>query len=151
MDCICHIMTDAEHCTKGICTWTQVRNCPHELHGLSLFLQRICAVACTQKFDFGCLNFNRLTSTDRLNQHTVHAETCTGCELLYKFFVKFVSVNNYLHIIDGRAVVQRHKSDLFATTAGSDPSSYINFSSCCSILQQVRYFCSFYRFHTIIL
>ena len=38
MDGVCHVVTYAEYCTKCVCTWTQVCNSTHVLHGLSFFL-----------------------------------------------------------------------------------------------------------------
>ena len=49
VDSVRHIVADAEHCAKGVCSRTQMRYCTHELHCLSLLLQRICIVTCTQE------------------------------------------------------------------------------------------------------
>ena len=56
-----HIMTDTHNGTKGIGTHTQVSHLTQELHGMSLFLQRICIVGNAEHFNFTCLNLNCLT------------------------------------------------------------------------------------------
>ena len=137
-----HVMTDAEHCTKCIGTWTQVRYLTQELHRVSFLLQWISIVASTKYFYFACLNFTSLTRTYRFNQLTVYAKACACGDEFQHIFVEICQIDYNLHIIYSRTIVQGNKVYLFATTASTNPTFYIDHSSEIAALQQVNNFCS---------
>ena len=142
-----HIVTNAEHCTKGIGTRTQVSDFAQEFHGVTFFLQWICIVASTQHFDFFSLHFYFLTGTYRFHHYPVHAYTSSGSNQFQHLFIEISQIHYDLHIIYCRTVIQCDKVNLFATSTGANPSFHIDHSAKIFALQQINNFCSTNLFH----
>ena len=142
-----HVVTNAEHCTKGIGTRTQVSDLAQEFHGVTFFLQWICIVASTQHFDFFSLHFRFLTGTYRFHHYPVHAYTSSGSNQFQHLFIEISQIHYDLHIIYCRTVIQCDKVNLFATSTGANPSFHIDHSAKVFALQQINNFCSTNLFH----
>ena len=142
-----HVVTNAEHCTKGIGTRTQVSDLAQEFHGVTFFLQWICIVASTQHFDFFSLHFHLLTGTHRFHHYSVHTNTSPGSNQFQHLFIEISQIYYDLHIIYCRTVIQCDKVNLFATSAGANPSFHIDHSANIFALQQINNFCSTNLFH----
>lgn len=90
---------------------------------MAFFLQRISIrIGRTVNFYFSSLDLHILAFSLRLHQRTVYTDTRTCCYRLQKFFAQLVHVYNDLNIIYCRTVIQGYETNLFTTTAGTDPS-----------------------------
>ena len=96
------------------------------------------------------LDLHILAFSLRLHQRTVYADTRTCRYRLQKFFAQLVHVYNDLNIIYCRTVIQGDETNLFTTTAGTDPSFHVNGRTESFAFQYVYNFCSFNCFHVYI-
>ena len=142
-----HVVTDAVHGSKCVGSRTQVGDFAQKLHGVSFLLKRIGVVASTQYLYLAGLDFGFLSGTNRFCQYTVYAQACTGRDVFQQFFAEVGQIDHNLYIIYCRAVVQCDEVHLFATTAGTYPSLYVDHCTEVLALQQVNHFCSTNLFH----
>ena len=96
------------------------------------------------------LDLHILAFSLRLHQRTVYTDTRTCRYRLQKFFAQLVHVYNDLNIIYCRTVIQGYETNLFTTTAGTDPSFHVNGRTESFAFQYVYNFCSFNCFHVYI-
>ena len=151
MNGISHVMTNTEHRSECIRTWTEMSDLTQELHRMAFFLQRISIrIGRTVNFYFSSLDLHILAFSLRLHQRTVYTDTRTCCYRLQKFFAQLVHVYNDLNIIYCRTVIQGYETNLFTTTAGTDPSFHVNGRTESFAFQYVYNFCSFNCFHVYI-
>ena len=151
MNGISHVMTNTEYRTECIRTWTEMSDLTQELHRMAFFLQRISIrIGRTVNFYFSSLDLHILAFSLRLHQRTVYTDTRTCCYRLQKFFAQLVHVYNDLNIIYCRTVIQGYETNLFTTTAGTDPSFHVNGRTESFAFQYVYNFCSFNCFHVYI-
>ena len=142
-----HVVTNAEHCTKGIGTRTQVSNLAQEFHRVAFFLKWISIITNAQHFNLTSLNFGSLSGTYRFHQFTVYTDTCTGCNLFQHIFIKVSQIHYHLYIIYSRTIIQRDKVYLFATTTSTHPTFHIDHCTEITAFQKVYNFCSTNCFH----
>ena len=112
---------------------------------MALLLQRVSlGVGGTEHLKLTSLNLDRLSLAHRLDQHTVdlNRRSCgDGLELLIG---KLRHVEDYLHVLDCRTVVQRHKLNMLVASAGAHPTHDTHFLTYQFGSKQVNYLCTFH-------
>ena len=150
MDSESHGVTETQHAAKVIGTGTQVSDSAQELHGVTLFLQRIhFGVGSAIHLDGVSLNFHRLSLTLRFHQSTCHTKAGTRGNLFHQGFVKFGRVGHHLDIAHDRAVVDGDKGHAVVATLGSHPAFHTHFVSQTRFLgtfEQIDYFGSLHSY-----
>ena len=144
-----HVVAYAEHCPEGVGARTQVGNLAQELHGVAFLLQGVGVVARAQHFNLAGLHLHLLSGAHAGHQLSVHAEACSGGDVLQQGLVEAVEVYHHLHVVYGAAVVQCHEGHLLASPAGAHPSFHVDHRAEVFTAQQVGYLCSVNLFHFV--
>ena len=139
-----HIVTDAEDCTKRIGTEAQVGVLTHILKALSLLLHGVVTRTGTQYLYLGRMDLTGLTGCGALAELTLDTEARARRNLLEELFVKLVCVGNYLHIVDGRAVIECNKMYNLACAMGTYPTLGHNSLAIVLRLEDINYLCAFH-------
>ena len=116
----------------------------HSLERLALLLHGVVVAAETIDLQLGGLNLTGLTSTLTLYQQALYIDAGTCGDVLQQLLIKLGGVNDNLHILDGRTIVQRDEVDSLRTTVRAHPALHTNFFSKFGTLQYVNYLCSFH-------
>ena len=104
-----HIVTDAHDGSESIGAKTHVGILTHHLEALSFLLHRIGVVAETVYLQLRSLDLTTLSCTLTLNQYTFCTDTGSRGNILQELLVELCRVNDDLHILNGRTIVQGDK------------------------------------------
>ena len=140
----CHIVADAHHSSEGIGTQTHVSVLTHYLETLTLLLHGVVVAAQTVNLKLGSLDFAALTGTLTLNQHTLGADAGTCGDILQYLLVELSRINNNLHILDGRTVVEGNEVNCLRAAVRAHPTLYANLLAIFSALQHINNLCTFH-------
>ena len=144
---ICHIVADAEDCTKGVGPRAEVSHLSQELKGVLLLLQRIRIGVC-RAVDLNGISLYLycLSLALTLYQLAVYRETGTGGDLLEQLLIDLALVGNDLEVIHRGAVIHGDEGDILATPLGADPPLDIDLLiDVLRILDEVDYLYSFHK------
>ena len=139
-----HVVANAHHGTEGVGAKTHVGILTHHLERLALLLHGISVVAQTVDFQLRSLNLTSLSGTLTLDQRTLGTNAGTSGNLLQQLLVKLLRADHNLHVLDGRAIVQRNKVYRLARAVGTHPALHAYLFSIVRTLQYVNYLCSFH-------
>ena len=139
-----HVMAYAHHGSEGVGAQTHVGMLTHILEGLPLLLHGISTVAETINDKFLGLDLTTLTGCRTLDKSSDNTDTTTCSNVLQQLVVKLCRVNDHLHILDGRAIVERNEVDILVTAVRAYPTLHTDFLSVFRALQHVNYLCAFH-------
>ena len=137
-----HIMAYTHHSSESVGAQTKVRMLAHILKGLPLLLHGIVATTCAQELQVGALYFRVLTLSLTLYQFTRCAYACSSCDLLEQIGIHRCWVDNHLHVIDGRTVVQSDEIHHLTAAVSSHPALYVYLRTEVGALKYVHNLCS---------
>ena len=100
VDCYCHVMANAEHCSERVGTQAHVRVLAHVLEALTLFLHRVVVRAQAIDDNVLCLNLNGLSLALALDERALDAYAGTGGYALEFLCVHRSGVYNDLHVLN---------------------------------------------------
>ena len=104
-----HVMTNAEHSSKSVCTQTHMSVLTHILKRLSFLLHRIVCTTSAKHLNLSGLNFNTLSCTLAFNQCTLYAQASTCCDKFEHLCIKLFHISNNLYILYGTTIIQGNK------------------------------------------
>ena len=139
-----HVVANAHHSSECIGTQTHVSVLTHHLETLALLLHRIVVAAQTINLQLGSLDFAALTGTLTLNQCTLGANAGTSGDILQYLLVELSGINNNLHILDGRTVVEGNEVNCFRAAVRAHPTLYANFLAIFCAFQHINNLCTFH-------
>ena len=141
----------AEHGAKRVGARTQMRLLAQELHGMTLFLQRITGVGGAVHLYLIGLQLNGLAFALALGKSALCVDGRTRGDELQKLLLtaEAAHVEHYLQVLDGGAVVEGYELNVLVASARTHPALYIDLLTCicCRVCKQTFYGNSLYIFH----
>ena len=142
MDSHCHVVTDTHHSTESVGTQAQMSILTHILKALALLLHRIIGAAGAIDFNAFALNLTGLTLGGTFHKGADYTDAGTCRDEFQFLFANGSRVNDHLHVLDGRAIVEGNKVNGFGTAMRTHPAFHANFLAVFCVLQDINDFCS---------
>ena len=139
-----HIVADAHHGSEGVGAQAQMGILAHVLEALSLLLHGIVGSAGAIDLNAFALDLAGLSLSGTFDERTDDTDTGTGCDEFEFLFSYSGGVNDHLHVLDGRAIVEGNEIDCLGAAVRTHPALHADFLAIFGVTEDINDFCSFH-------